>query len=123
MKVVRIVVQIAILYVFYMVGTWVVEQAGLPLPGSIIGLILLSICLHMKWLNVKAIKEGAGFLIGVMTIFFIPATVGIVEYPELLSGAGAKLIIAVMVSTIFAIYTTGLFSQYIERKTKKEEQL
>jgi len=123
MKVIRIVVQIALLYIFYMLGTFIVKQTGLPLPGSIIGLILLSLCLQMKWINVKAIQEGSSFLIGVLTIFFIPATVGIIEYPELLSSAGAKLMVAVILSTMFAIYTTGLFSQYIERKTKKEGEV
>ncbi|HEY9571351.1 hypothetical protein CH76_12590 [Lysinibacillus sp. BF-4] len=123
MRVVRIVVQIAILYVFYLVGTFIVTQTGLPLPGSIIGLILLSLCLQMKWINVKAIQDGSSFLIGVLTIFFVPATVGIVEYPQLLSSAGAKLIIAVMISTLFTIYATGRFSQYVERKTKKDGEV
>lgn len=114
-----------ILYVFYLVGTWIVTVTGLPLPGSIIGLLLLSIGLFTKIINVKLIEAGASFLIGVLTIFFIPATVGIVNYPELLSSNGAKLILAVLCSSVLTIYITGVFTKYVEKKSlvKKEEEL
>ena len=124
-RIIRTIFQIVILYVFYLVGTWMVTVTGLPLPGSIIGLLLLSIGLFTKIINVKLIETGASFLIGVLTIFFIPATVGIVNYPELLSSNGAKLILAVLCSSVLTIYITGVFTKYVEKKSlvKKEEEL
>lgn len=124
-RIIRTIFQIVILYVFYLVGTWIVTVTGLPLPGSIIGLLLLSIGLFTKIINVKLIEAGASFLIGVLTIFFIPATVGIVNYPELLSSNGAKLILAVLCSSVLTIYITGVFTKYVEKKSlvKKEEEL
>lgn len=124
-RIIRTIFQIVILYVFYLVGTWIVTVTGLPLPGSIIGLLLLSIGLFTKIINVKLIEAGASFLIGVLTIFFIPATVGIVNYPELLSSNGAKLILAVLFSSVLTIYITGVFTKYVEKKSlvKKEEEL
>ncbi|GGG20658.1 holin-like protein CidA 2 [Lysinibacillus alkalisoli] len=124
-RIIRTIFQIVILYVFYLVGTWIVTVTGLPLPGSIIGLLLLSIGLFTKIINVKLIEAGASFLIGVLTIFFIPATVGIVKYPELLSSNGAKLILAVLCSSVLTIYITGVFTKYVEKKSlvKKEEEL
>lgn len=124
-RIIRTIFQIVILYVFYLVGTWIVTVTGLPLPGSIIGLLLLSIGLFTKIINVKLIETGASFLIGVLTIFFIPATVGIVNYPELLSSNGAKLILAVLCSSVLTIYITGVFTKYVEKKSlvKKEEEL
>lgn len=124
-RIIRTIFQIVILYVFYLVGTWMVTVTGLPLPGSIIGLLLLSIGLFTKIINVKLIEAGASFLIGVLTIFFIPATVGIVNYPELLSSNGAKLILAVLCSSVLTIYITGVFTKYVEKKSlvKKEEEL
>ena len=40
MKFTKILVQIAALYVFYMVGTWVQEMLNIPIPGSLIGMFL-----------------------------------------------------------------------------------
>lgn len=67
-------------------------------------------------LNVKLIQDGASFLIAFLTLFFIPSTVGVIEYPELLSTAGIILVVAVIISTAIAFIVTGKVSQMIERK-------
>lgn len=116
MRIIRIIAQILILYVFYYLGIFIVELTGLPLPASIIGLVLLALCLKMKWVKVKYIREGAGFLIAFMTLFFIPPIVGIIDYPELLSVKGMILIATVFASTLFAIFITSKTSELIEKK-------
>lgn len=116
MRIIRTIAQILILYVFYYFGVFIVEITGLPLPASIIGLVLLAICLQMKWVKVEYIREGAGFLIAFMTLFFIPAIVGIIDYPQLLSVEGFLLLGTVFVSTLFAILISGKLSEIIEKK-------
>lgn len=116
MRIVRTILQITILYAFYYIGVFIVEFTHLPLPASVIGLLVLFICLQLRWIKVEYIKEGAGFLIGFMTLFFIPSIIGIIEYPELLSLEGLILIGAVIFSTIFAIYFTSFLGQKIEKK-------
>lgn len=116
MKIIRIIAQIIILYVFYYAGVFIVEITNLPLPASIIGLLLLFICLQLKWIKVEYIKEGAGFLIGFMTLFFIPPMMGIINYPQLFSTAGWLLMASVVISTLFVILTTSMISQWIEKK-------
>lgn len=116
MRIIRIIAQILILYVFYYLGVFIVELTGLPLPASIIGLVLLALCLKMKWVKVEYIREGAGFLIAFMTLFFIPPIVGIIDYPELLSVKGMILIATVFASTLFAIFITSKTSELIEKK-------
>ncbi|EON73118.1 CidA/LrgA family protein [Lysinibacillus sphaericus] len=122
MRVVRIIVQIGILNIFYYMGVGIVTLLHLPLPGSVIGLLLLALSLHFKIIKVEYIQDGAGFLIGILTLFFIPATVGVIDYPELWSKTGLLIILAVIASTLVSIYITGLLSQLIERKeaAKKE---
>ncbi len=103
-------------------GVGIVTLLHLPLPGSVIGLLLLALSLHFKIIKVEYIQDGAGFLIGILTLFFIPATVGVIDYPELWSKTGLLIIIAVIASTLVSIYITGLLSQLIEKKeaAKKE---
>ncbi|NLY79254.1 MAG: CidA/LrgA family protein [Lysinibacillus sp.] len=116
MRVIRIIAQILILYVFYYIGVFIVEITNLPLPASVIGLLLLFICLQLKWIKVEYIKDGAGFLIGFMTLFFIPPMMGIINYPQLFSVAGWLLMASVVISTLFVILTTSMISQWIEKK-------
>lgn len=51
-----------------------------------------------------------------MTLFFIPAIVGIIDYPELLSIEGILLLGTVFVSTLFAILISSKLSEMIEKK-------
>ncbi|HWL11920.1 MAG TPA: CidA/LrgA family protein [Ureibacillus sp.] len=116
MRTIRVIGQILILYIFYYIGVFIVEMTGLPLPASILGLVLLAFCLKMKWVKVDYIREGAGFLIAFMTLFFIPPIVGIIDYPQLLSVEGVLLIGTVFVSTLFAILISSKISEIIEKK-------
>jgi len=124
-RVVRIIIQIGILNIYYYIGEGIVSLLHVPLPGSIIGLLLLALSLIFKIIKVEYIQDGAGFLIGVLTLFFIPATVGVIDYPELLSTTGLLIILAVIASTLISIYITGLLTQMIEKKeqTKKETEV
>lgn len=116
MKIIRIIAQVGILWLFYFIGVLIVEWTGIFIPPSIIGLVLLWALLMLNIIKVKLIQEGAGFLIAFLTLFFIPATVGVVDYPELLTVSGLLLVLAVFLSTIVTIIATGKLSQYIERK-------
>lgn len=124
-RVVRIIVQIGILNIFYYMGVGIVALLHVPLPGSVIGLLLLALALHFKIIKVEYIQDGAGFLIGVLTLFFIPATVGVIDYPELFSTTGLLIMLAVIASTLISIYITGILSQIVEKKelAKKESEV
>ncbi len=101
---------------FSYIGDWISLLLKLPIPGSIVGLLLLFICLYFKIVPEKYIKDGAGFILVILPLFFIPATVGIIQFPNLLSGQGAILIGIVMVSTFMTLIVSGYSSQIVEKK-------
>lgn len=104
---------------FYYIGVFIVKGLHIPLPPSVIGLLLLFLCLQRKWIKVGLIKDGASFLIGLMTLFFIPAMIGIIDYPELLSIKGIILLVSIIFSTLFTIYVTSILSKKIEEKENR----
>ena len=120
MQILRILTQVLILYIFYFLGDLIVSLLHLKFPGSIVGLVLLWVCLYFKWLDVRFVADGASLLITFLTLFFIPSTVGIVQYPELLSKSGVVLIMAVFISSIFTFIFTGKLSQYLEKMEEKK---
>lgn len=121
MQVIRTIAQIGILAVYYFIGEYIVKATGIIIPGSIIGLVLLWLSLYFQILPSKFIQEGVSFLLAFLTLFFIPSTVAVINYPELLTKTGVLLMIAVVLSTIFTIVVTGKVSQYIEKRENKEE--
>ncbi|WP_419961493.1 CidA/LrgA family protein [Psychrobacillus sp. BM2] len=122
-KITRTVFQVIILYLFSFIGSWIVQSLSLQFPGSIIGLLLLFTCLYFKIIPVELIKDGVGFLLTFLALFFIPATVGIMDYPELLSWAGLGMILSIVISTIITIIITGKICEYLERKLLEKEQI
>lgn len=122
-KFIRIIFQVFILYLFSYIGFWVVDSFSLQFPGSIVGLILLFACLYLKIIPVHLIKDGAGFLLAFLALFFVPATVGIMEYPEFFSWLGMGIILSIAISTIITIIVAGKLCQYLERRLLEKEQV
>ena len=120
--IIRTIAQIGIIILFYLVGEYIVSITGIIIPGSIVGLVLLWLSLYFKLLNVKFIQKGASFMLAFLTLFFIPSTVAVINYPELLTVSGGLLILAVIISTILALVITGKVSRIIEEKEKQKKE-
>jgi holin-like protein len=92
---------------------------GLPAPGPVIGLALLTVGLAAwsRWrpmsddevANSDVGKASAG-LLGSLSLLFVPAGVGVVQYIGLLREDGVALAASLVVSTIAALLATvGVF--------------
>lgn len=114
--------QIIALFIFSYIGDLISSLLKLPIPGSIVGLLLLFLCLYFKIIPETYIKDGAGFILVILPLFFIPATVGIIQYPNFLSGKGAILIGIVIASTFLTMIVSGYSSQFVEKKMKEREE-
>lgn len=121
-KVIRIILQIIILSAFSFIGGAVQQFFHLPIPGSIIGLILLIICLSVKIIPVKMIEDGAGFLLSFLPLLFIPAMTGVINYPSLFSASGAALFLIIVLSTIVTMIAAGYASQLLEHKANQRKE-
>lgn len=121
MKTLIVVLQICILYIFSYIGNVIQNFFHLVIPGSIIGLLLLFTCLCFKIIPVKWIESGAGFLLSLLMLFFIPTTVGVMNYSSLLSFQGALFILAVLVSTVISIAITGTAGQFFEKNAQNRK--
>ncbi|WP_088009621.1 CidA/LrgA family protein [Indiicoccus explosivorum] len=117
----RIVMQVAVLYLFFLLGEAVVAFFGLIIPGSVVGLLLLLTGLLTKVVPISLIEDGAKAMLLFLPLFFVPATVGIIEYPEFLSSRGALLIVMVLVSTCISLISAGWTGQLLERHSGEAE--
>ncbi|UZJ80244.1 CidA/LrgA family protein [Fictibacillus sp. KU28468] len=120
MKAFVIVFQIGVLYLFHMLGVWISESLHLFIPGSVVGMILLFIALCTGKFKSTWVSAGAQFMLAYLPLFFIPVTVGIMNYPTLFSVKGLLLIAATAVSTLLVVAATGWSS---ERLMSKKESV
>lgn len=103
----KIIKQVGIIFSLCWLSIVIANYLPLPIPSSIIGLLLLLICLLTGVLKVEHIQEKSDFLLGNMAFFFIPAGVGMMNYLDILKTSWFPLLIICTVSTVVTFAVTA----------------
>lgn len=119
----KILLQIGIVFGIYWVSQGIESLLPIPFPASIISLLLLLLLLGLKVLRVEHVKEKADFLLNNLGFFFIPASVGVVNYLDVIAENAVAFATICFVSTILTfIATVGavrLTRRFMEKKGGK----
>lgn len=115
----RLIISFFFILAFYFVGESISYFINHFIPGNIIGMLLLFFSLHFKLINPDRIKYAAIGMTKNMTLFFIPASVGLMEYTGLLSEFWASILIITLVSTLIVLAVAGWVQQAMERRKLK----
>jgi holin-like protein len=116
MKYVKMSLQIFCLYIIYRIGVMIQSLADLPIPGSIIGMILLFGALYFKVVKREWFLLGSTLLLKQLPLFFIPATVGVIEYLDLFKGSGLITIGIALISTVVVMIVSSFMSDSLLAK-------
>lgn len=103
--------QVATIVLFWLVGEVIVYFTALPVPGSILAMLLLIAALELKILKPSHIKEVANFLLNNMALFFIPAGVGLMNHFELLKDEWLSITTAIVLSALIVLTVVGLIME------------
>ena len=93
----------------------------LPVPASVYGLILMLIFLCTGLIQVEQVRQAAGFLIEIMPVMFIPASVGLTEAWPSLKPVLGPVAATTLLTTVLVMTVTGVVTQFVIRR-KKEGQ-
>lgn len=92
---------------------------GLPIPASIIGMLLLVALLLTKIVKLKDIEKVSDLLQKEISLFLIPLSIGIIESIDLFQGKFILTILIVAISTSISIFTTALIMKIIMKDNEK----
>ncbi len=106
---------LAILLVFQSLGEVLSGFLRGAVPGPVIGMVLLFVFLVIRKSISESISVAADGLLAHLSIFFIPAAVGVMLYAGTLAQSSAAWILAIVFSTIGAIATTALVLRLLSR--------
>lgn len=116
---VTVILQIVLISCFAMIGDWISLTFHLPLPGNIIGLILLYLALKSRLLQIEHVERGGKLLLLVMPLFFVPALSGIMDYTDFMRQSGLQVLVILVISSLLTL--TG--SAYIvDRLARRKEE-
>ncbi len=106
-----------VLLLFQLLGEAVSRFAHLPVPGPVIGMVLLA-----GWYIARRrepsqqLSSTADGLLSVLGLLFIPAGVGIVANLPLLRSAWLPITVALIGSTLLTLIATAAVMQWASRK-------
>lgn len=96
-----------ILILVYLIGELITTIIPSPLPGNVIGFILMVAALKLNIIKQSSIESVTTFLLNNLAILFIPGGVGILKVLNLFNGNVIKLILLVVITTILTIISTA----------------
>jgi holin-like protein len=105
-----------ILLLFLVVGEFL-AIIGVPLPGSVIGMLLLTGALSLGFVRLEQVEEGADTLLRNLAFFFVPPGVGVILHLPLLREFLAPLAIVMIISTALVVVVTGFVAQILLRRS------
>lgn len=111
------ILQCGILFAFLAIGELIVATTGVPVPSSIIGMLLLTASLKAGIVRINWVDRISDFLVRNLGFFFVPAGVGLMRCLGVIKGELMPILIATVASTFAIIAVTGWVHQYTRRFT------
>ena len=98
---------LAILLIAQSAGELLARGTGVPLPGPVIGLLLMLMALRLR-----AVQRWAGaaadVLLTHLSLLFVPVGVGVMTHVGLITQYGARMLLVIGVSTWVGLAVTAL---------------
>ena len=113
--------QIFCLWVIYYLSTWVVKSFHIPLPGGVLGMIILFVLLSMGIIKEEWLAAATTSLLKHLAFFFIPIAVELMQWGDLFQRIGYLLFLPLVVSLLVALVTTGGIVQLLITSRCKDE--
>ena len=107
--------QLMIILGAYILGVILQISLNLPIPGTVLGLILLFLGLYSGIIKVEMIEDMCELLISHMSFLFIPAGVGLITSFNLLSGNIIKFSLIILFSTVIVWVVTGYVVKFLRK--------
>ena len=95
---------------------FIVNYFYLPIPGNVVGMILLLILLLTGVIKLEWVNDAASFLLRHLVFFFIPISVGIMTFGALFMKSGLSLLLILILSASMGMITTGAIAQFLTPK-------
>ena len=112
-KGIQLVRSLVIYTLYYLLGNLISHYIPLGIPGSIWGLLLLFLGLTTRIIRLEWIYLGSSLLIRYMAVLFVPVSVGIIKYYDLLVSQWKILLIPNILSTFLTLFIIAFLGNYL----------
>ena len=116
-----------ILQICLITALWFIAQeisllSRLPIPGGVIGLLLVLMLLQFNILSIRSLALGAEWFLAEMLLFFIPAVPAVLNHQEFFGWTGLKILAIIILGTIIVIIGTAVVVDFSFNKLEKHSK-
>lgn len=109
------ILQFGIIMSFLAAGELIVWLTGVPVPSSIIGMILLAASLKTGIVKLRHVGNLSNFLVHNLGFFFVPAGVGLMNCLGLIADQWLPIVSSSIISTFVIIAVTGWVHRLVRK--------
>lgn len=113
----RILLQLALILGISFTGELLHRYVGVPIPGNILGMLILLLLLCVKVVKLSHIKEVSDFFLKHIAFFFLPPSIGIMAAGEEVMSQWPLLLFLCVALTIITFAATGWTVQLLAKAT------
>jgi holin-like protein len=106
---------LTLLLVCQLIGEAVVRYLALPVPGPVVGMVLMFGLLVVRGKVPEDLTKTTGTLLDNLSLLFVPAGVGVILYADLIAAEWKAIGAALIVSTIATLAVTSLLMKKLAK--------
>lgn len=113
---------IAIVLGYQVVGELIIRLTGIPVPGPVIGMVLMLLSFLIKDNLIGIVRPTAGVLLANLSLLFVPAGVGIMRHGQRFLDEGVGIMVTLVLSTVIAMLVTAYVIIAVEKWMKIKDE-
>lgn len=115
----KYIVQLLIILTITFISEIIANIVPLPIPACIYGIVILFLCLQFKIIKLHQVSDVGHFLIDVMPLMFIPASVSLLEKWDVIQPILLPISVIMVVSFLLVFIVSGLVTKYSLKVNRK----
>ena len=104
-----------VLLVYQLIGEVLVLFTGLPVPGPVVGMLLLFLTLVVRGAAPAWLRDTCQGLLQHLSLLFVPAGVGVMLHFKRLGAEWLPIVVALVASTVITIGVTALVMKALQK--------
>lgn len=104
-----------VIIIAFLLAGEVVQRLGVPIPGNVIGMVLLALALKLRVVREAWIEGAVSALIDNLSLLFVPAGVGVMALFGVIKSEWLPISLSILVSTLLILAFTGAAARGFSR--------
>lgn len=110
-----------VLLLCQLLGEAVVIYFDVPIPGAVVGMVLLLIGLIILGKVPDGLEKSSVGLLSVLPLLLVPAGVGLMDYFGVLSENWLAFLVILFVSTLVTMFVVGVILKMVSQEKEVED--